>query len=91
MTTRHLAVALIASLVVGGCSSDEGSDGEGSGAEACAPRVHGTEAGQKTPHPEKPTSCLGVVLFCNFCEYADDGSLKGSGSEPCGICFGADF
>ena len=40
--------------------------------------------------PEKPQSCFGVVMACNYCEYDEGGEFKRSGMEACGVCVGWD-
>jgi hypothetical protein len=90
-TVSTLGVAcFVTTLLLGGCTRNTPA-GAGANAEQCDRSIPGVGKTQKLPHPVKPSACYGVVMMCNHCAYSDDGSFMSSGSEPCGVCVGADF
>jgi hypothetical protein len=60
-------------------------------APGCAATISGTGSKKRVADANKPSSCWGVVLVCNYCEYKLDGIFTKSVSRPCGVCIGSDF
>jgi hypothetical protein len=56
----------------------------------CTSRFPSTGSKHKVPNPERPSFCTGPIMWCSYCEYEADGSLITSGSQPCGVCVGAE-
>lgn len=75
-------------LFLAACDSKDRQDGALS--QSCAPRQPATGKIEKVSHPDKPSSCMVVVMSCNYCEYSEDGTFSHSGSEVCGVCVGLD-
>ena len=85
---RHVALLVIAAfMLAAGC----GEKTEITQAPGCQPTMTSTGKKEKVADSVKPTSCKGVVLMCNYCQYKPDGTFSNSGFEPCGACIGADF
>lgn len=82
-----MRVLLISCLLfLSSCSEKERQDGAIS--QSCDPRRPATGKLEKVSHPTKPSSCMAVVMSCNYCAYSEDGSFSHSGSEVCGACIG---
>jgi hypothetical protein len=81
---------LVNTLLLGACARNAPA-GAGATAEQCDRSTPGTGKPQKLSHPVKPSACYGVVMMCNHCAYDEEGSFVSSGSQPCGVCVGADF
>lgn len=89
MKGLHELVLII--VAAGALATGCGEKTEIAKAPGCNPNITPTGKKEKVADFIKPTSCLGVVLMCNYCEYKPEGTFLRSGSEPCGGCIGADF
>lgn len=59
--------------------------------EKCEPKsLLATGQEQRIAHP-KSSSCYVVVMTCNMCIYDQQGVLKETKSEICGVCLEMDF
>lgn len=59
--------------------------------EKCEPKsMPATGQEQRIAHPES-SSCYVIVMTCNMCVYDQQGVLKKTKGEVCGVCLGLDF
>jgi hypothetical protein len=88
-TSVALTVLISLAVTLLGCDKNEKT--EITEAPGCPPTISGTGRVERVPDEKRPTSCLAVVLMCNYCEYKPDGIFNKASSTPCGACFGSDF
>ena len=77
-------VVAVALLVVPACSKEDQQDGMIS--EGCNHSIPASGSKQKISHPKTPSSCMFVVMKCNYCAYDEAGEFSYSGSDYCGVC-----
>lgn len=78
---RDLLLAIVGAIRLVGC---EGKRVEQTQAPGCGPTITSTGKIERVLDAIKPTSCPGVILMCNYCEYRPDGSLAHPGSRLLG-------
>ena len=85
-----LVVMMCCVVFVGSCSSNAPA-GPQAFADQCDRSLPATGEMHRIAHPRVASACQAVVMMCNYCQYDRNGAFERAGSDPCGVCIGADF